>query len=244
MLYLLTLLVQFFVLPQPEKPTADHSPLAITRLCDSVFIYTTYNYWNGTAFPSNSMYVVTQAGVVMIDTPWDSTQFQPLLDSIRNRHKKEVVLCIATHSHADRTAGLEFLKEKGVKTYTSKLTYDLCALDGEKQAEFYFTQDTVFWVGGKRIETFYPGEGHTPDNIVVWLDEKKVLYGGCLVKSTENQSLGNVADANIPEWGNTMRRLMEKYPRPKYVIPGHFSWKNRNSLKHTLKLVEGSGKQR
>ena len=107
MFYLLSLFFHLLVPAQPQKPAADHSPLTITPLCDSVFIYTTYSHYQGTPFPSNSMYVVTEAGVVMIDTPWDSTQFQPLLDSIRNRHKQEVVLCIATHSHADRTAGYQ-----------------------------------------------------------------------------------------------------------------------------------------
>jgi hypothetical protein len=38
------------------------------------------------------MYLVTNQGVVLFDTPWDSTQFQQLLDSIKIKHGKDVVM--------------------------------------------------------------------------------------------------------------------------------------------------------
>ncbi len=183
------------------------------------------------------MYLVTDKGVVLFDTPWDTTQFQPLLDSISDRHNKKVILAISTHSHDDRTAGLEFLRQNGVKTYSYKLTYDLCKEQNEKQAEFYFVKDTIFNLGNYKFETYYPGEGHTKDNIVIWIDKYKILYGGCLVKSTDNNNLGNIADANIKEWRPTIKKVIKKYPEPKFVIPGHFSWTSNKGLKHTLKLL-------
>lgn len=188
-------------------------------------------------FPSNSMYLVSENGVVLFDTPWDTTQFQPLLDSISVKHNKQVVLTISTHYHDDRTAGLEFLKQNGIKTYSSKLTYDLCKEHNEKQAEFYFVNDTIFSIGNYKLETYFAGEGHTKDNIVIWFEKYKILYGGCLIKSTENRNLGNVADANIKEWTPTIKKVIKKYPKPKFVIPGHFSWTSNNGLKHTLKLL-------
>lgn len=211
--------------------------LVINQLTDSFYIFTTFKDINSYRFPSNSMYLVTENGVVLFDTPWDTTQFQPLLDSISARHNKKVVLAISTHYHDDRTAGLEFLRQNGVKTYSSKFTYDLCQQHNEKQAEFYFVSDTTFSIGNYKFETYYAGEGHTKDNLVIWFDRYKILYGGCLVKSTENQGLGNVADANIKEWTPTIKKVMKKYPKPKYVIPGHFGWSNKRALKHTLKLL-------
>ena len=183
------------------------------------------------------MYLVTENGVVLFDTAWDTAQFQPLLDSISARHDKKVVMAISTHYHDDRTAGLEFLGQNGVKTYSSKLTYDLCRQYNEKQAEFYFEKDTAVVVGNYKFETYYAGEGHTKDNIVIWFDKYKILYGGCLVKSTENKSLGNVADANIKAWTPTIKKMMKRYPSPEFVIPGHFGWKSNKGLEHTLKLL-------
>jgi len=215
----------------------SNKKLDIQHLTDNFYIYTTYKNLNGIMFPSNSMYLVTEIGVVLFDTPWDTTQFQPLMDSISLRHNAKVVMAISTHYHDDRTAGLEFFRQNGVKTYSSKLTYELCQKYNEKQAEFYFEKDTLFNFGNYTFETYYAGEGHTQDNIVIWFEQSKVLYGGCLVKSTENKTLGNIADANISDWTPTIKRLIKKYPKPKFVIPGHFGWESNKGLKHTLKLL-------
>ncbi len=212
--------------------------LKITHLTGDYYIFTTYKPINGSPFPSNGMYCVTNSGVIMFDTPWDTTQFQPLLDSITNRHHKKVVVCIATHFHDDRTAGLEYFKSKGIQTYSSKQTFDLCREHHEKQAAFYFTKDTTFIIGNHSFQTYYAGEGHTKDNIVVWCNDAKILYGGCLVKSTENHGLGNIADANLNAWKTTIKNVINKYPKPTYVIPGHFGWTSNKGLQHTLKLLK------
>lgn len=218
----------------------DNKQLRIRHLTDNFYVYTTYKDLNGYSFPSNSMYLVTENGVVLFDTPWDTTQFQPLLDSISVRHGKKVVMAITTHYHDDRTAGLEFLKQQGIKTYSSKHTYDLCKEHNEKQAAFYFENDTVFNMGNYTFETYYAGEGHTKDNIVIWFDPYKILYGGCLIKSTENKNLGNIADANLKEWAPTIKKVIKKYPKPKFVIPGHFGWASNKGLQHTLKLLQAA----
>ncbi|MFK9866853.1 hypothetical protein ACJENL_27360, partial [Escherichia coli] len=81
--------------------------LEIRQLTKDFYVCITYgDPGNGTMFPSNSMYLVTDAGVVLIDTPWDTTQLQPLLDSIRVKHNEQVIMCLATHFHADKTAGI------------------------------------------------------------------------------------------------------------------------------------------
>jgi len=73
---------------------------------------TTYSVSGTVSTPSNSMYLVTNGHVVLFDTPWDEAQFQPLLDSIETKHHLPVILCIVTHYHADRTAGLEYYRQK------------------------------------------------------------------------------------------------------------------------------------
>lgn len=219
-----------------------NTKLKFAKLSDDLYVYTTYQLFSGNSFPSNSMYLVTDDGVVLFDTPWDKAQFQPLLDSIEKRHGKKVIMCIATHFHDDRTAGLEYYKSKGVKTYTSKLTHTLCVEKNEGVSEFTFEKDTVFNVGGKKFEAYYPGEGHTKDNIVIWIENEKILFGGCLVKSIENHDLGNIADANLNAWAGTVENVLNKYPKISYVVPGHFAGtKGKKSLKHTIKLLEKEG---
>ncbi len=222
----------------PALAQNDHdNGLTITHLTGDAYIYTTYKPINGSPFPSNGMYVVTKEGVVLIDSPWDSTQTLPLLDSIRRRHGNKVLLCITTHYHDDRTAGLDILKKEGVATWSTELTRSLAATSGDREAEHTFTGDTTFNVGGVAFRAYYPGAGHTEDNIVVWLPEMKILYGGCLVKSSESGGLGNVADADVEAWPATIRKLIDLFPNPRSIIPGHNGWEGTEALNHTLYLL-------
>jgi len=229
-------LIALFLTLIVSRPVDDAS-LEISHLTGGFYIYTTYNMVNNTRFPSNSMYMVTDKGVVMFDTPWDTAQFQPLLDSIEKRHGQKVVLCIATHYHEDRTGGFGFLEKKGIKTYTSKQTYDLCKQYNMNQASSYFEKDTVFKIGRSSFQTHYGGEGHTKDNIVIWFEKERILYGGCLIKSTEATNLGNTKDASLDKWPGTLMDIKKKFPNPAFIIPGHQDWKSTGSLDHTVELL-------
>jgi metallo-beta-lactamase class B len=217
--------------------TAD-AKLKISHLTGDFYIYTTYNIYEGNQIPANGMYLVTNDGVAMFDTPWDTTQFQPLLDSIKSKHNKRVTFCIATHWHSDRTEGLEYYKQQGIKTYTTFLTDGLSKKNNKKRAQFLIANDTVFDIGQYAFETYYPGEGHTADNIVIWFKKEKILYGGCLIKGADAENLGYLGDANAPEYATTLKRVQKKCPDPNFIIVSHSDWNNINSLKHSIKLAK------
>lgn len=217
---------------------AEKEKLKISHLTGDFYIYTTYNTYEESRVPANGMYLVTGSGVVMFDTPWDTTQFQVLLDSIQLRHNKKVVLCLATHWHSDKTAGLEYYRQLGIKTYTTALTDEYSKKNNKKRAEFLMTKDTVFTAGAYSFETYYPGEGHTADNIVIWFAKEKILYGGCLIKGVDDKTLGYLGDANVTAYASTLKNVQIKCRNPKFIIIAHSDWKNINSLKHSLMMAK------
>lgn len=212
--------------------------LKISHLIGGYYIYTTYNTYEGSEIPANGMYLVTDTGVVLVDTPWDTTQFQPLLDSIKWKHNKNVIMCIATHWHSDRTEGLEYYKSKGIKTYTTLLTDELSKRNNKKRSEYLIKNDTVFNIGQSIFETYYPGQGHTTDNIVVWFKNENILYGGCLIKGVDAENLGYLGDANTNEYYTTLLRVKNKFPKPKFIIISHSDWNNLSSLNHSIELAK------
>ena len=216
----------------------NEAKLKISHLTGDFYIYTTYNTYEGSQIPANGMYLLTNNGVVLFDTPWDTTQFQPLLDSIKLRHNKNVTICIATHWHSDRTEGLEYYKNKGIRTYTTSLTDELSKKNNKKRAEYLIEKDTIFNVGQYTFETYYPGQGHTADNIVIWFDKEKILYGGCLIKGADAENLGYLGDANVTEYYSTLKKVQQKCPNPNFIIISHSEWDNINSLKHSIKLAK------
>lgn len=217
---------------------SKNSPLQISHLTGDFYLYKTFHDYKGTLVSANAMYLVTDNGVILFDAPWDETQFQPLLDTIKAKHNKDVIMCFATHSHEDRAGGLDFYRQKGIKTYTIKRTDQILKGENKKRAEFIIPNDTTFTVGQHSFEVYYPGKGHAPDNIVVWFGKEKVLYGGCFIKSAEAKDLGYLGDADVKEWEKSIQKVQTKFKNPIYIIPGHDDWTNIESLKHTLKMVQ------
>jgi len=218
--------------------------LQITHLTGNFYVFTTYQLYQGNPVPANGMYLVTGKGVVMFDTPWDAAQLQPLLDSIQARHHQTVSICIATHFHEDKTRGLTYYQQQGIQTFTTKQTDTLSVLNKKNRAAFLLYKDSVFNVGQYTFETFYPGRGHTADNIVLWFPKDKVLYGGCLVKSVEATDLGNLSDAYMKDWAGSIENIRHRYKNPAFVITGHQSWLSTRSLQHTLDLVKAYNKKK
>ncbi|MDX1938750.1 MAG: BlaB/IND/MUS family subclass B1 metallo-beta-lactamase [Flavihumibacter sp.] len=233
----------FFIFYTAVSAQAEKTKLTITPLSGDFYVYTTYNTYENSRVPANGMYVVTSNGVVMFDTPWDTTQFQPLLDSIQLKHHKPVILCFATHWHSDKTAGLEYYRQQGIKTYTTTLTDELSKKNNKKRAEFLMQQDTVFNIGQYSFETYYPGAGHTIDNIVIWFEKEKILYGGCLIKGVDDGTLGYLGDADTTAYAGTLQNVQKKCRQPKTIVIAHSDWSNNRSLQHSIKMAKALKKK-
>lgn len=212
--------------------------LQIEHLSGNFYVYTTYNTYQDAKVRANGVYLVTKKGVVLFDTPWDTTQFQPLLDSIQLKHQKKVIMAFATHWHSDKTAGLEYYKQLGISTYTTQLTDELSKKNNAKRADFLMANDTSFAVDQYQFETYYPGEGHTKDNIVIWFPKEKILLGGCLIKGAKDKNLGFLGDGNSQEYANTLLKVQQKFPNPRLIITTHSDWRDINSLKNSIRMAK------
>ncbi|MGA0560137.1 subclass B1 metallo-beta-lactamase [Larkinella sp. VNQ87] len=216
--------------------------IKVTPLTDRLLVHTTYREYEGKPFPSNGLLVKTDDGVVLIDTGWDvltdTDQTRQLLAWIDENLHQPVRLCIVTHFHEDRVGGIGLLRKAGIRVVSTPLTAESAARNGYERPEPVLSNDTTLTVGKLPIRCFYPGPGHSGDNIVVWFPTEQVLFGGCFVKSYAAFGLGNLSDANLTEWGNSIRRVQAAFPTPRFVIPGHQEWDQTISLQHTLRLLK------
>lgn len=202
------------------------------------WVHTTYKDLNGTPFPSNGLVIETDKGLVLIDTPWNDRQTESLLQSVKDKTKKEVVLAIITHAHDDRIGGINALKKHHIKVISSFLTSELATKSGFPAPDGINITDTLLRVGDTEIRLLYPGPGHTKDNIVACLPEHGLLFAGCIAKSLNSGSLGNTADADITNWGKAIRKIFLTFPALKIVVPGHGATGDISLLNHTLKLID------
>ncbi len=88
------------------------------------------------------------------------------------------------------------------------------------------------------LEVFYPGAGHSRDNLVVWLPEKQILFGGCAIRSLSSKSAGNTVHGDINSWLKITKKLESKYKDATLVVPGHGDVGGIELFKHTEKVIQ------
>ncbi|MFD2246705.1 subclass B1 metallo-beta-lactamase, partial [Pontibacter ruber] len=198
--------------------------LQVTKIASDVYIHTTFNRYNGVLFPSHGMIISSKDGVVLVDTGWGNEPTEQLLAWIKTNLKQPVKACVATHFHEDKMGGIDALQTKGIPLMASELTALLAAENKKGTPDVTFASDTTFSVGRQLVEVYYPGGGHTADNVVVYLPKQRILFGGCLVKDGQAKNLGNVADADLKNWPTAIVRLQHRYPKAKMVVPSHGPW--------------------
>ncbi len=212
-------------------------PVELIKVTDQIWVHTSYQFYNGYLTPSNGLVVITEKGLIMVDTCWDNESTSELVEIATEKFKQKFVLAIITHGgHGDRIGGIDTLLQQGIEVIGTKQIARKAIEAGFKQPLAKLELEADFEIGEVRIETYYPGEGHSQDNITVWFPESRVLFAGCMVKSVDTNNLGNLADANVNEWPNSLKNLLQKYPDMNLVIPGHGNWGDIGLIYHTLEL--------
>lgn len=234
MKYYLSLLLFFLPLSLYTDEVSDR--LAIEEVEKGVYLYTSYYELPGSGFyPANGLIINYADEAYMIDTPWSEEATREAVDWIRGRGWK-LSAAIFTHSHHDRVAGLGYLNGLGVRTYASKKTKDLLSAASAPVANHVMENKDARFAGG-RIEVHFPGEGHSTDNLVVWLAQHKILFAGCLVKDLSATDLGGIGDANFEQWPATVENVSRKYSSARRIIPGHGEMGDMGLLDHTSMLI-------
>ena len=82
------------------------------------------------------------------------------------------------------------------------------------------------------------GAAHTVDNIVVWIPDEKILFGGCMIKELKANNLGNIVDADIDAWPKTLKTVRSEFSMAKIVIPGHGLYGGIELIDHTIDLLK------
>lgn len=207
----------------------------VSKLADNVFLYTSHKHvepWG--LVGANGLIVVEGKNAHVIDTPWTTEGTKALISWVKSKNLT-LKSGIATHFHEDASGGIEMFNNLNINTYATALTNTLLESQGKQESNQVISTN-VFEVVNNTIEVFYPGAGHSQDNVVVWLPQSKILFGGCFIKSLRSKNLGNTADASITDWPHSIQRVINKYPNIEVVVPGHGKAGNSDLLHHTSRL--------
>ena len=188
-------------------------------------------------FISNAGFVVTPAGVVVIDALGSPELARRLIAEIRKVTDKPLHTVIVTHYHADHVYGLQVFKAAGARIvaheasgeYLNSETARL-RLEASRQELFPWVDDSTqltapdapikgaikLFVGGIDFDIIPVGPSHTPDDLVVWLPQSRVLFAGDLVFRNRIPFVGQ---ADSRQWIESLNTLLKFQAR--IMVPGH-----------------------
>ncbi len=213
--------------------------LRISELRPDIWLHTSWRVLSsGHRVLSNGLIVREGNRVVLVDTAWGVELTEQLVGWIDTTLGLEIDRAVVTHFHADRMGGSPVLADRGIPFMGSELTRELGTDEGVPLPSPLVGLGLGKAVTFGSLEVFYPGPAHTRDNVVVWVPEAQVLFGGCAVRPGSASSAGNTADADVEEWPESIRRVQARYGNAEIVVPSHGEPGGAELLTHTLEIFE------
>ncbi|MDP3834367.1 MAG: MBL fold metallo-hydrolase [Hydrogenophaga sp.] len=188
-------------------------------------------------FISNAGFVITPAGVVVVDALGSPRLAERLTQAIRRLTDQPVTHVIVTHYHADHIYGLQYFKALGAQVIAHGAAREYIQSDTARlrleasrtelapwigastrivPADTWVDGPTAMKIGGVMFQIDHVGPSHTPEDLTVFVPSEKLLFAGDLFF---NGRLPFVGKANSSQWILSLERLLAFDARA--VVPGH-----------------------
>lgn len=188
-------------------------------------------------FMSNAGFVVTGDGVVVFDALGTPALGRAMVAAIARVTPQPVRRVIVSHYHADHIYGLQALKAMGadIWAHTKAKAYlaspqaaerlaqrraDLFPWVDEKTVvvapDLWLEGDTSFRMGGLTFRVVYTGGAHAPEDVMLYVEQDRLLFAGDLIFAGRVPYVGNADSAG---WLQAMDKMIALSPA--VVVPGH-----------------------
>lgn len=188
-------------------------------------------------FMSNAGFVVTGDGVVVFDALGTPALGRALVAAIARVTPQPIRRVIVSHYHADHIYGLQALKATGADIWAHRKAqaYIASPLAADRLAQrrndlfpwvdndtavvapdVYIDGDTAFRLGGLTFRLIDAKGAHSPEDIMLYVEQDRLLFAGDLVFAGRIPFVGN-ADSN--GWLASMDTLIAL--APVVAVPGH-----------------------
>jgi cyclase len=194
-----------------DKP----AKLDVVKLKDDLFVI------HNDYVPGNTTVMVTNEGLILVDDKFeiDSASILAEVKKISNQPVKYV---INTHHHGDHSGGNAKLQALGAQVVTSWQARQNM-VDGKQPGRSNITIDNKasLYLGGKRVDLFYFGRGHTNGDIVALFPAQRVLASGDLftIGDSTPELVDYAGGGSAKWWPQTIEGVLGlDFDQ---VVPGH-----------------------
>ncbi len=212
--------------------------IGLRKLTNHVYLVESSFSCNGD-LNCNHLIVIDTKDLVLINTPAGDSLTRIMISSLEEKFKSKITKVIVSHFHDDSSGGLNETEKHGIKSFGSDKTQELLK-SKNKKLDITFKDSMTISLQTFKLHLFYPGAGHSIDNIVTWIPSEKILFGGCLLKSLDADNIGNIKDADLKEWPKTVQKVKARFINARIVIPGHLSIGDSSLFDQTLKILKNN----
>jgi glyoxylase-like metal-dependent hydrolase (beta-lactamase superfamily II) len=188
-------------------------------------------------FMSNAGFVVTSDGVIVFDALGTPALGRAMVAAIAKVTPQPIRRVVVSHYHADHVYGLQSLKAAGAEiwAYRKAEAYLGSPQAAERLAQrrndlfpwvdentrvvppdLWLDGDASFRMGGLTFRLIYSEGAHSPEDLMMYVEEDRLLFAGDLIFAGRVPYVGNADSAG---WLKAMDKMIAL--RPAVVIPGH-----------------------
>jgi len=188
----------------------------VQEIAPGVYTYEALRTFGDDVVATNSMFVVTDAGVLVADGQGSAEETQALIDAIRGVTEQPITTVVVGSHHPDHSGG-----NSAFPASATFLAHPTSAAVLRERGGTPGTIETVesersLTMGGKTIRVLHLGRAHTGGDLIVYLPQENVVFMGEVFM---NHSFPSMASSFPREWVETIQAA-EALNADVY-IPGH-----------------------
>jgi glyoxylase-like metal-dependent hydrolase (beta-lactamase superfamily II) len=200
-----------------------------------------YAYISSNDSSANSTFLVSDRGVLVVDSGLNDEEGRKLLNEIRKISSQPVRWIVNTHYHPDHRGGntalgmgddaviisTAFTREQVLRDSKSHHTDQHAineALDNQASS---VNKDLVLYLGSHEVRIYHPGPAHTRGDLVVYFPDQHAVSTGDLFL---NNSCPFMDDGDMENWVSALDHILS-FP-VEHVVPGHFAVAEKKDLRH------------
>jgi len=191
-------------------------------------------YMIRSAASGNITALVADDGVLLVDSKFER-EHDRYMELLRTVTDQPVRFVVNTHVHSDHSQGNARLESIGATLVATESTRRRLA-EGQSDGlpTITFDDHARIWFGGKPLDLYYFGRGHTDGDLVILSPEDGIVFTGDLFAGyAPNLRLIDYDNGgSLKEWSVTLERILAL--EFDVVIPGHSAPTDRAMLQQYL----------
>ena len=185
-----------------------------------------YAYISDNDASANSTFLVSDQGILVVDTGLNAQEGRKLLAEIRKLSPAPVRWIVNTHYHPDHRGGNSVVGPDAI-IISTEFTRSHAEKPSQENSvsEAVGPKGLVLYLGGHEVHIYHPGPAHTQGDLVVYFPDEHAIATGDLFLTNSCPAMD---DGDMENWITALDHMLA-LPID-HVVPGHFELATKSEL--------------